>query len=55
MLHYFIHSFTHSFIEERKELLGWGGVEGEGERESQAGSMPSTEPKAGPDLTTLRS
>ena len=33
--------------------MGWGG--GEGERESQAGSMLSTKPDEGLNLTTLRS
>ena len=32
-----------------------GGVVAEGERESEAGSMPSSEPDTGLDLMTLRS
>jgi len=32
-----------------------GGAEGEGERESQAGSMPNTEPNVGLDSPTLES
>ena len=35
--------------------LFWGEGEGDKERESQAGSMPRTEPHTGLDLTTLRS
>ena len=34
-------------------LFFLGGVEGEGERESQAGSTSSAEPNTGLDLTTL--
>lgn len=37
-----------------KDLLE-GRIEGEGERDSQASSMPSVEPGVGFDLTTLRS
>lgn len=33
----------------------WRGVEGEGKRESQANSIPSSEPDIGLGLTTLRS
>ena len=45
--------FTCLFIQ-RKSKSG-GGAESEGERESQAGSTPSTEPDVGPHRTTMRS
>ena len=41
--------------EHRHKGVSMGGTEGERERASQAGSMPSTEPDEGLDLTTVRS
>ena len=48
-------SFILLFLRERKNKASRGGSEREGERESQAGSMLSTELNAGPNLTTMRS
>jgi len=40
---------------EKVFVFRWGGEQGEGERESSAGSTPRAEPHKGLDLTTLRS
>ena len=57
-LNFFIKNFLKIlfiYLTERERAQAGGAEEGEGERESQAGSTPSAEPNTGLDLTTLRS
>ena len=47
--------YIYLFERESEREWAWAGWRAEGERESQADSVPSTEPNAGLHLTTLRS
>ena len=47
--------YIYLFERESERERAWAGWRAEGERESQADSVPSTEPNAGLHLTTLRS